>query len=264
LEGVSLEEGRALAEVGAFRKYDVIRDTPALFWAFAELSPTPDAIKAFADRYGLAFKPVERYWSLGEWKNEIADMNAAVRLWRALLDQDPDGLKEHVAWTRAGLEWLGPLADCSVYLRDKSYRAGDILFPARDLLDQTFSLKATAGIKVIPGRLPNGALDIQLQVEMLADALWLQFAMAVAENKQFRRCQWEPCGRMLAVSPDRPGKGRRGRSDRQFCSDSCRVKAYLRRRETAIEMRSKGAKLREIAKAVDVDMKKLKDWLKED
>jgi transposase-like protein len=88
---------------------------------------------------------------------------------------------------------------------------------------------------------------------MLA-VLWVQFALAVAENKTYGRCQL--CNRSFELAPQV------NRADRLFCSNNCRVKAYQRRRKQALTMHRQGGSIREIAKATASDLDTVKKWIK--
>jgi hypothetical protein len=108
-----------------------------------------------------------------------------------------------------------------------------------------------------------GTYEFVGTIANLSDALWMQLAQAVLQSQRIRKCRWEGCPNSFVVSPLHIGHGRHGRDDKQFCSDSCRVKAYLRRRETAAKLRADGVKLRDIAKQVNTDLDTLKKWLGE-
>ena len=54
----------------------------------------------------------------------------------------------------------------------------------------------------------------------------MQVVESVVERKQYRTCEY--CGKPFELTPQI------NRSDRVYCSDNCRVKAYQRRRKQAI------------------------------
>lgn len=66
---------------------------------------------------------------------------------------------------------------------------------------------------------------LRLVPDSLIGALWLQFAIAVDGNIDYRRC--EECKMWLEIAPGT------GRPDRQFCSDACRMRAYRKRKAGA-------------------------------
>jgi predicted nucleic acid-binding Zn ribbon protein len=81
-----------------------------------------------------------------------------------------------------------------------------------------------------------------------------QLAESVIDEKTYRQCLF--CDKPFEVSQQR------SRSDREYCSGTCRVKAYQRRRKRAIKMREEGSALSAIAKAVGSDVKTVKKWVK--
>lgn len=212
-----------------FRSYNPF-DIPGLFMLFGELEPTREAIKAFADKYGLL-----HYWTYGLdalehpsahaknnqlfWEKEIQQMREMVEAWQS-------GSKAGAEYVRKSIDTIG-------------MRPG---------------LQARCS--------PQGIPYFECIPSSLLHALRLQLLQAISDSLEFLRCGW--CGMPFEKSPVRLGRDRRGRSDKLFCSDSCRVKAYLRRRETAVKLRNEGRKLREIAKEVKTDLGTLKKWLGED
>ena len=101
----------------------------------------------------------------------------------------------------------------------------------------------------------GGVLTLKTLAYNLLDAMKLQLVDAVVERKAYRSC--EQCGKPYEVSPQI------NRSDRVYCSDNCRVKAYQRRRKQAISMRGQGDTLREIAKALNSNVPTVKKWVGE-
>ena len=56
--------------------------------------------------------------------------------------------------------------------------------------------------------------------------------------------------------------GAASRTDKQFCSNACRSKAYRDRQEQARQMFAAGKTVREIAKALDAKPEAVKGWVK--
>jgi hypothetical protein len=102
----------------------------------------------------------------------------------------------------------------------------------------------------------HGMLRLRTQVDTLMVAMKLQLVLSIVEHKHYRTC--EQCQKPFEVTPQV------NRSDRIYCSDNCRVKAYQRRRKQAIALRHAGRTLREIAKAVGSDMATVKKWVEEE
>jgi|GEM_PF-4701174 len=88
----------------SWRHYYPLRDTPVLFRTFADLSPTEDAVRAFADQHGAlgvdsdiaipSGKTAQhsRGESLSIWKREITAMMHSLLVWDALRTQSVDDL----------------------------------------------------------------------------------------------------------------------------------------------------------------------------
>lgn len=86
----------------------------------------------------------------------------------------------------------------------------------------------------------------------LLDAMKLQLVDALTERKGYRKCEF--CGRPFEIRPQV------NRADRIFCSDTCRVKAYKRRKKEALALRQNGLSMREIAKRTNTEIASLKKW----
>ncbi len=67
----------------------------------------------------------------------------------------------------------------------------------------------------------------RIQPTTLLDALWLQFARAIAGNREYRRCENPRCGEWFEVSSD----PRAGNRKRKFCLPprNCRLQAHRAR-----------------------------------
>src|SRR5215469_5959871 len=78
-----------------------------------------------------------------------------------------------------------------------------------------------------------------LALRNLLVGLWLQFAQAVAENKSYARCK--ECETWFETSI--PGT----RKTRVYCSDTCKVKAYMERKDRAVRLKAEGKTVKQIA-----------------
>lgn len=86
----------------------------------------------------------------------------------------------------------------------------------------------------------------------LLQAIKFQLADAVIERRGYRKCDF--CGRPFELRPQV------NRSDRVFCTDTCRVKSYQHRKKQAFALRKKGLTMQQIAKRTDSEMATLKKW----
>jgi hypothetical protein len=214
-----------LLGLGGSQQYDPFADQPALFYRFAFLKPTPEAIRDFAGQFGVL--DTSNPATLDKWRSTIKHFQYLVGLWESRNEGNDYGRQ----------------------VSDRIVREGV------DGQQMAVELRTIALGQAVP-------FAMRFSLSQLRDVLWTQFVVAIEQGQEFRKCGW--CEKPFLLSPQRPGKGRRGRSDRQFCSDSCRVQAYMRRKNTAIKLRAGGMKLRDILKEVETDMDTLKLWLGED
>jgi predicted nucleic acid-binding Zn ribbon protein len=96
-----------------------------------------------------------------------------------------------------------------------------------------------------------GLLRSQTLVLGLFSCLAIQAAESLINQIEFADCKF--CGAPISITESRDGK--------IFCSDSCRVQEYKRRKKTAIEMRKAGCKLRDISTATNTTIKQIKTWI---
>jgi hypothetical protein len=73
----------------------------------------------------------------------------------------------------------------------------------------------------------HGRLNLVVEPVDLLSALWLQFARAVDGNRTYKRCERVGCSEWFELTPSV------SRSDRQYCSDSCKAKAWRENVRTA-------------------------------
>jgi hypothetical protein len=122
---------------------------------------------------------------------------------------------------------------------------GEVLRPAihyllksvSEAMDPHAYLRLTWDFQACQGRPTFG-------VHNLLGALWLQFYLAIAENKAYRPCV--ECGKVFEST--------RGvsRDDRVLCGHRCRIRAYRRRQEEARQLHAQGKTVKQIVKALDV------------
>jgi len=89
----------------------------------------------------------------------------------------------------------------------------------------------------------------------LLGAMWLQFAQEVAGQARHKPCKF--CGKWLTISTDFYGF----RSDREFCSATCRQKDYRAKIREARRLRKKGRTVRQIAREFDTTTDTINNWL---
>jgi len=99
----------------------------------------------------------------------------------------------------------------------------------------------------------NKVLRLKLVPTSLISALWLQFAIGVEGDRQYRQC--ETCHVWFEV-------GVHAREDAKFCRNACRFKAYRMRQVTARKLHSQGRATEEIAERVHSDVETVRGWIK--
>jgi hypothetical protein len=105
----------------------------------------------------------------------------------------------------------------------------------------------------------KGRLDLAVITSDLQRALWLQLALAISENREYRHC--ETCRKPYLVSEktDR----RQQRADKIYCSDKCRMKALNQRKKLAKSLRAQGMDIVEIAQKLETTMENVTKWVAE-
>lgn len=88
----------------------------------------------------------------------------------------------------------------------------------------------------------------------LLAAMWLQLALAIADDKEFQACKF--CRGLFEISTAQTGF----RSHREFCSDSCKTKDYRKRRRTALRLLREGRPLATVAKELKTDPATIRRW----
>jgi hypothetical protein len=85
--------------------------------------------------------------------------------------------------------------------------------PGRNRIDASISLRENP---------LSGAARLCIRPETLLDALWTQLAQAIDGSQSLRNCV--ECKRWFTISAGQ------GRSDKEYCSDACRMRAYRKRK----------------------------------
>jgi hypothetical protein len=182
------------------RVYRPLTEEPDLFRRFAQLR-TKIEIIAFANRYGLLGhgRPIARGGPVisGEplsfWRREIAVMGEAIAFW---LPRRPK--KKPTA-------------------RETANRLARLNRRLRDELEPRI---AQSGV--------DGQPRLQLALETLLGALWVQLVRTLEQHKQFRPCRM--CTRLVEISRDPVTRGKR--PDALYCSNACRQRHWRRTHAT--------------------------------
>ena len=89
--------------------------------------------------------------------------------------------------------------------------------------------------------------------ESLIAAIWVQLALAIEGNREYRQC--DQCRRWFEVAAEK-------REDARFCGDPCRFKAYRARQKEARQLMDDGVPVKQIAERLGSDIKTVKGWVK--
>jgi hypothetical protein len=226
---------------------------------------------------------------LEEWVRVIEEMHEAVALWDMARSKNHRGLSEALAWREGCVFYLGtaryrkwrdadPMAMLEKFKDQKeARRLWEDMTQQRLKLDseglnrgyiRKGDLIRPAVLRVLrvietPLHELNGPVlyeqdDDKIMWQDLPDNLegfmWLQFAQAIYHRKEPRRCR--ECGLWFEVA------GGASRTDRETCSDSCRMRGYRQRQARAVEMQAKGKTVKQIARELSSDEDTVRGWIK--
>ena len=213
-------------------------------------------------------------------QKSIVRMRHSVDLWKLLQSNDAVGLARHIRWYSDPSSGLAVWYDSHPELKPgtapprpdiretteiasstknlgllRRLRADDLRTPALQYLVDT--IRDCLNQQVVPHLLciPYQEAVVWHQVpKTLLSALWLQFSIAIMENKRYSKCK--ECTSWFEMSVPS------GRSTRQYCSDVCKLKAYQERKRRALKLSEAGRSVNEIAKELDSDVRTVRGWLK--
>lgn len=234
-----------------------------LFRAFVDTVPTEEGILKFANRYGnlgaifdilqqmkepidppgedrteddvaedqRAFRRVD---SFELWRHQIAEMQECVQIWESL--KKNQGSEKDA---RALCDAVNRNLESQVNVSLEQFRQS-----SGHLLVGRLNTKSR-----------QSRLAIHLTPVSLLGALWLQLAQAVGGHLEHRMCS--TCREWFEVSP------KVARTNRLYCSEACRSRAYRGRKEQAKSLTAKGKTLGEVATELGSDVKTVKGWISE-
>jgi hypothetical protein len=201
-----------IASVTTERQTRPFQEFTGLFMSFAELAPTPEAIRAFANEHGT-LDPVDylRRMSLAkQFVNTTVHASSGEIVGASWFE---DWLIEiqavkHVA-NEAGYLGTPPNRGFRSAAERLAFVQGELQNTLRNRLRPHVELGFFEG-------------GMEPMPTTLRGAIWMQLAMAVSTNKQFRRCIAVDCPRgWFEVSRDPFGL----RPEARFCSRQCRSRS---------------------------------------
>jgi hypothetical protein len=207
-------------------EYEPLKSHTGLFREFAGLKGDPEEFRRFADRYGSlclpsaesAIKP-NAFETLAFWKAQSKAIHTALALWDAVRagEADPDELARVAEAIDLGRQ---DRVEFHFTFDRKRRRFEDVPVPA-DLIG----------------------------------AIWAQFADAVTNHRQYRRCPAPGCGRWYELSPTAKGP------DKNHCSVACKQRAYRLRKDRALEFFKNRRTAEQIAEELETPVETVKRWL---
>jgi hypothetical protein len=235
-----------------FRRYRPLKEFGALFRDFADLELTDDAFRTFADRYGnLGADEWEQFDPGGDPIEVPEDCTTEVEKARFRR-----GLKREFRRADRWDTWVNSIRELRACVRRWDEVQGGSggrreMEGVKDTIDLQLE-KEELRVAFAEDE-TTGAFSLQVEPRSLLGALWAQFAVAVGEAKKFRQCR--TCGRWFELSPEA------ARTNRRFCSEACRSKAYRGRKERARELAAQGRTPDDIARELDSDLETVRSWL---
>jgi len=278
------------------RQYLPLREFSGLFRTFSlDTEPTERNVQTFASRYGtlgvgtgilLPLSDGRANVGTGEtlesWATEIVDMRLAVNLWDAARCGKAVDLERFIHWNQQGVFYENDIRKGFVRSGDgreskpgtyrfaliagantrpdilAHLRSGDLIAPAFWYLQGVINEKLEK--HSVTGRLLWDATDregkqltVRLVPKNLIGALWLQFAKAL-DGRDYRQC--ENCKLWFEV-----GGSRAARSDKKFCSPTCKAAFHRKERERALDLRKRGYTPARIAKELGKQIDVVKRWV---
>lgn len=278
--------------------YRPLREETGLFRSFAQTDLTREAMLKFATAHGSLGGRAkgavgEDFWV---WREEIHAMRRLVELWdwaqegntqdlsrvfewkgeelayhgprvsgrsewrfeREDLDPAGDAADEYrqSGWRERGMEAPADLPPIPYRLPSDLFRPGDVIVPARQYVQSAVDAKIRVSVSPrLTWRADQDRARLQFLPDSLLGALWLQFALAVSGEKAYRYCARSGCRTPFEVSPEA------ARTNRAFCSDACRYKAYRERQEEARRLHRQGVPFDRIAAQLGSDATTVEGWV---
>jgi hypothetical protein len=196
--------------------------------------------------------------TLDDWKSMIRDLKTMTRLSDAFVAQDEKTIVALINFKRSGKDvsynhYIGSTQTVTLgHESDRESRTP--LAAARRILLTAIGEKIEAGYLLeLKSDPKTDAPSLALRAPTLRHVIWLQFALAIWENRVYRPC--DVCGRFFLVSPDV------ARSDRTLCGQACKQKAHRKRHGDAIKLARRGLTPREIAKQIGSGVDTVTRWL---
>lgn len=294
--GSDLPEGKLIvANVKAgggyhLRQYNPLRQHKCLFRVFAETGDSDENVVDFAGCYGLLGLDLEHISPggaplpknmepLSSWRLEIGAMRKALTIWDMVQDEDARGLESYLGplmrWVAADQDpYHGDVSGAGISTMPQDpaelrwfrlhpefleiYRSGDLETPA--MLGVQFLVNQHLERRIAPRILWDDSRrqgwSLYFVPVNLAGALWLQLSQSITQQKDYRRCR--QCGSWFEIDHYT------ARTNRYFCSNACRSKAYRDRQAKARQLSREGMPMGEIADELGSERDTVARWVSRD
>lgn len=176
--------------------FDLFADNPGLFLEFAHTPISQAGVLSFVNRFGCLLNDAVPE-TIAHWSWRIRELRRAVREWES-------------AQASGDYTKLVRLIERQVKYRDAMWRGEATGLEANVLLKND-------------GLVPS----LCIRPSELCGALWIQFALAIDGSQNFRSCS--VCQTWFPVAAGR------SRTDKEYCSDACRMRAYRKRKASKTE-----------------------------
>jgi len=270
---------------------------PALFMAFAAVTPDKEGVLAFANRHGnlaneVDLRPARRAdWAGGSpvrgtlpvtWQHQIADMRRLVGLWDLLRAEDRERLAPHIQWRKDANTGVSVHFDSHPsagqgggpslgFHRARAVIAAPDKRP--ELLENVEpGDPIRPGWAYLQGELALALYDTAEEIAALMDWDAKRGRPVLGSTAlTLRAAVWLQLAD--AVSNDRTFSRCRecgrwfevapdaARTHRRFCSNSCRSRAYRERQDRARQLYTSGKSLEQIAEELDSDAATVRKWV---
>ena len=176
-------------------RFDLFEFNSSAFLEFAQTPLTEDGVKDFADRYGLLSDALNAF---NEWQS-----GRDISLWFA-----------NIRWMHRHVE-----------LWQKSTVTGDFSRIIREVRRSSYiDLKPSGPPVTLFLKIDRLSASPKLCIRPVTfqEALWAQLALAIVGNLILHECV--QCRKWFTLEAGR------GRSDKEYCSNACRMRAYRKRK----------------------------------
>jgi hypothetical protein len=227
--------------------YKPLENATGLFKNFGLLKLKKSAIQKFADKYGMLgiWKPVAgkqvargKIMTSGEdhelWLEEVDRMRSALELWDAIVayrNGSKSDLRKLIEWRdrssvlyQKGESWAWIATPHEPEVLEK-LQYPELVQPALRHLQRLLNENLKRHQSLAQLLWSQTELRIFVRPTSLIAAMWLQFALAIDGDRQYRTCM--ECGRWFEVG------GPNKRSDAETCDVTCRKRRQNKRRESA-------------------------------